>query len=73
MSTPEIEFGPIPVLSDVTKQIELSNESLIPAKFSCEMVSNCYFQKNTVCHCILHANTLHWADVSKRSNEKDLN
>ena len=38
-STLDIDFGAIPVLEDVTKEINLSNESLIPAEFYCDMVS----------------------------------
>ena len=33
-----IQFNTIPVLTDQTKTIKLTNESLIPARFSCEMV-----------------------------------
>ena len=39
MNSQEIDFGVIPVLSDSTRNIQLSNESLIPAHFKCEMVS----------------------------------
>ena len=33
-----IDYGTIPVLTDVSKMVRLSNESLIPAQFSCSMV-----------------------------------
>lgn len=35
-----VDYGTIPVLTDVSKVVKLSNESLIPAQFSCTMV--CY-------------------------------
>ena len=34
-----VDYGTIPVLTDVSKVVKLSNESLIPAQFSCTMVS----------------------------------
>lgn len=34
-----VDYGTIPVLTDVSKAVKLSNESLIPAQFSCTMVS----------------------------------
>jgi hypothetical protein len=33
-----IDYGTISVLNDVTKIVRMSNESLIPAQFSCAMV-----------------------------------
>lgn len=36
-----VDYGTIPVLTDVSKIVQLSNESLIPAQFSCSMVSTC--------------------------------
>ena len=38
VNTLEIDFGSITVLEDVTRHITLSNESLIPAEFFCDMV-----------------------------------
>ena len=34
-----VDYGTIPVLTDISKIVQLSNESLIPAQFSCSMVS----------------------------------
>ena len=34
-----VDYGTIPVLTDVSKVVKLYNESLIPAQFSCTMVS----------------------------------
>ena len=34
-----VDYGTIPVLTDISKIVQLSNESLIPAQFSCRMVS----------------------------------
>lgn len=34
-----VDYGTIPVLTEVSKIVQLSNESLIPAQFSCCMVS----------------------------------
>ena len=34
-----VDYGTIPVLTDISKIVQLSNESLIPAQFSCNMVS----------------------------------
>ena len=36
----EIDYGTIPVLTDVSRLVRLSNESLIPAQFSCSMVGH---------------------------------
>ena len=42
----ELDWGVVPVLQDKPKKILLSNESLIPARFTAHMVnktlSNCY-------------------------------
>ena len=49
-----IDYGTIPVLSKITKTVKLSNESLIPAQFSCEMVKsfcNKYIWDNSTCAC----------------------
>lgn len=35
----ELDWGQTPVLSDLSKSVVLSNESLIPAPFICAMVS----------------------------------
>ena len=42
LSAENIDFGVIPVLTDVTHTLKLSNESLIPAQFFCEMVRVAY-------------------------------
>jgi len=34
-----VDYGTIPVLTGISKIVQLSNESLIPAQFSCNMVS----------------------------------
>ena len=34
-----VDYGTVPVLTDVSKVVKLANESLIPAQFSCTMVS----------------------------------
>ena len=34
----QIDFGTIPVLTDSSYELQLANESLIPADFYCEMV-----------------------------------
>lgn len=51
-----VDYGTIPVLSDVSKIVQLSNESLIPAQFSCSMVSqwlNVMFIDNVIVGYIL--------------------
>ena len=55
----ELEWGTVPVLQDKPKKILLSNESLIPAKFTAHMVRECIFciyihepchEKTCLCH-----------------------
>ena len=46
-----VDYGTIPVLTDVSKVVKLSNESLIPAQFSCTMVSF-VFIRFTLTKCI---------------------
>lgn len=39
----ELDWGVVPVLQDKPKKILLSNESLIPARFTAHMVSIIYY------------------------------
>lgn len=48
----ELDWGQTPVLSDLTKSVILSNESLIPAPFVCAMVSNQTYVQATYQICI---------------------
>lgn len=47
ITPPKVDWGTIKVLVDNTKKLLLSNESLIPAKFTAQMVSPkmAYFDK----------------------------
>ena len=55
MSTFEIDYGAIPVLEDVTRQIVISNESLIPAEFICDMVGALFDMWNLFFGVVLYA------------------
>lgn len=44
----DLDWGVVPVLQDKPKKILLSNESLIPARFTAHMVNKCCFQ-NAAC------------------------
>ncbi len=37
----DLDWGQLPVLEPVSKTVRLSNESLIPAKFTAHMASTC--------------------------------
>ena len=39
-----VDYSTITVLTDVSKVVKLSNESLIPAQFSCTMVSHVFIR-----------------------------
>ena len=53
VNTLEIDYGAIPVLEDVTRHIMISNESLIPAEFFCDMVGTLALEGVNICFIVL--------------------
>jgi len=56
-----INWGEIPVLTDVSRVISLSNESLVPSKFTAHMV--CICMKIIICNACIPCLSLHWLFV----------
>ena len=52
----ELDWGTVPVLMDKPKKILLSNESLIPAKFTAHMVRFRTIRHIFYCYSFLHGN-----------------